>query len=68
MEQEEVDIRNWIGYVIRKPNKIITRQAPQWSPQVERDWNRPHETWRRNLGNDTKESQVDRNELGRRDI
>ena len=51
----EVDIRQeigfrkwkWIGHIIGKPSKNITRQALLWKPHDKRGKERPRETWRK---------------------
>jgi hypothetical protein len=51
---EEIQKRGWLGHTLRKPTSNTTRQALTWNPQGKRKIGRPRNTWRRDLGADTK--------------
>jgi hypothetical protein len=45
----------WLGHVLRKPSKDMTKVALRWTPEGKGKRGRPITTWRRTIENEIKE-------------
>ena len=56
----------WIGHVLRKPDKNITKEALRWTPEGKRKPGRPKNTWRRTVEKEMRDQKLTWGELERK--
>ena len=52
---------HWYGHVLRMPEYRLPKQALNWTPEGSRRVGRPKDTWRRTIGRDKREKNIDVN-------